>query len=116
MILIDLLISDGNMKISVKNNAFKWFQGRKKCKNNCCIITNNRHIWFFSSARFKALYMYEIGRMMQFFDDPSQLKLTLTLSEMTEMFQIDPYYCREEVNQQILRQTTLLKANQCDQG
>lgn len=71
---------------------------------------------FFSSARFKALYMYEIGRMMQFFDDPSQLKLTLTLSEMTEMFQIDPYYCREEVNQQILRQTTLLKANLCDQG
>uniref|UniRef100_A0A8W8KMB3 Uncharacterized protein n=1 Tax=Magallana gigas TaxID=29159 RepID=A0A8W8KMB3_MAGGI len=66
-------------------------------------------------SRHKALYMYEIQRMLHFFDDASQLTFDLSMSDMSGVFN-KPYYSQEEVAQLICKQISLLKANLCDQG
>lgn len=59
--------------------------------------------------------MYEIQRMLHFFDDASQLTFDLSMSDMSGVFN-KPYYSQEEVAQLICKQISLLKANLCDQG
>lgn len=66
-------------------------------------------------SRHKALYMYEIQRMLHFFDDASQLTFDLSMSDMSDVFN-EPYYSQEKVAQLICKQISLLKANLCDQG
>ncbi|XP_062577216.1 uncharacterized protein LOC134239077 [Saccostrea cucullata] len=65
--------------------------------------------------RYKALYLYEIGRMLRFFDDPVRLSFD-SMADITEVFSSKPYYCQDEVALQVSKQISLLKANLCDQG
>ncbi|XP_061165316.1 uncharacterized protein LOC133174252 [Saccostrea echinata] len=66
-------------------------------------------------SRYKALYLYEIGRMLHFFDDPALLSFD-SMADISEVFASKPYYCQNEVAQQVSKQISLLKANLCDQG
>ncbi|XP_048769002.2 uncharacterized protein LOC125675414 [Ostrea edulis] len=65
--------------------------------------------------RYKAMYVYEMGRMLRFFEDPTQVNLA-SISEISEIFVSKAYHCQAEVAQQISKQSFLLKANLYDQG
>lgn len=82
----------------------------------CCEFEIFICLWFiFLAARHKALYVYEIRRMLHFFDDASQLTFDHSISDISDVFN-KPHYSQEYVAQHICKQTSLLKANLCDQG